>query len=116
MNVQVMLLDAETTPIVSLAFAQSALMKQVTKITQILKKSGYYRRSGVLLILMLWQRRRFPIQQIGESTSTVRYLTYCSTVHSTFTSIPVRYLVPYLLWKLGGRLDQYRSRILTLSP
>jgi hypothetical protein len=35
-----MLLDAETTPIVSLAFAQSALMKQVTKITQILKKSG----------------------------------------------------------------------------
>jgi hypothetical protein len=27
--VQVMLLDAETTPIVSLAFAQSALMKQV---------------------------------------------------------------------------------------
>ena len=27
--VQVMLLDAETTPIVSLAFAQSALMRQV---------------------------------------------------------------------------------------
>jgi hypothetical protein len=35
-----MLLDAETTPIVSLAFAQSALMKQVTKITQIFKRSG----------------------------------------------------------------------------
>ena len=28
--IQVMLLDAETTPIVSLAFAQSALMRQVT--------------------------------------------------------------------------------------
>ncbi len=39
-----MLLDAETTPIVSLAFAQSALMKQVTKITQI----PVFKRSGKL--------------------------------------------------------------------
>jgi hypothetical protein len=63
----VMLLDAETTPIVSLAFAQSALMKQVTKITHIFDQSGkleFYwakdnRRSCVTLILMLRKRRRF---------------------------------------------------------